>query len=380
MKSIRIRKNSQSEKIARKVMYRKVMSRKGKSRKVMSRKEKSRKVMSRKGKSRKVMSRKGKSRKEKSRKGKSRKKVSKFNISDIDIPIYNSNIDNMSFSELVNEIYQNSDFRIYFQEVVKVYSIHGRDVNEQNLRDFFRLRLTLNSLYIVNCNIRDLEGLENLPNLSELFIQNCITVDNQDLLNGLEGLRKLKSLTISQNPFTLRQPVSIEPIGRLHNLEYLNIYDTGILNLSPLHYLDKLKSLTLSGTGIDNISYIKNLVNLTQLDLANNDKLINIGKLNRLINLQYLDISNTSVSNISPIRNLSHLTELVLSDTYVENISPVRNLSHLTYLDISNTNVRDVKPLFNLTNLEFLNVSEDINETDLRVIEENNDGINISQY
>jgi Leucine-rich repeat (LRR) protein len=50
-------------------------------------------------------------------------------------------------------------------------------------------------------------------------------------------------------------------------------------------------------------------------------------------------------------------------------------------LDISNTKVRNVKPLFNLTNLKVLNFSEeDIDENDLHIIEENNDGIIISQY
>jgi Leucine-rich repeat (LRR) protein len=78
---------------------------------------------------------------------------------------------------------------------------------------------------------------------------------------------------------------------------------------------------------------------------------------------------------------LFNLTYLDLADTYVENISPVSNLSNLIYLDISNTKVRNVKPLFNLTNLKVLNFSEeDIDENDLHIIEENNDGIIISQY
>ena len=80
--------------------------------------------------------------------------------------------------------------------------------------------------------IDSLNGIENLINLTDLFIGNNLLTS----LNGIEKLTKLENLSISNNLLTTLS--SLKGIEKLFNLEYLegsgiinDCYKSGILNI-----------------------------------------------------------------------------------------------------------------------------------------------------
>ena len=128
---------------------------------------------------------------------------------------------------------------------------------------------TLNTLYAISENIRNLTGLESATNLTELGLRN----------NSIANLSPLVTLT---------------------SLTLLDLQDNLVSDLSPLAGLTKLTVLRLARNSITDISPLARLTKLTELNLENN-----------------------IISDISPLTRLTQLIELSLQQNIISDLSPL---------------------------------------------------------
>ncbi len=117
-----------------------------------------------------------------------------------------------------------------------------------------------------------------------------------------------------QNP----SPEDLLLLGKLKNLERLDLHNSQIDKLDGLVGLTKLKFLNLTYTPV--------------VDLA---------PLKAFSELESLDLSYTTVEDISPVSKLKNLKTLILYGVPIQSIAPLKELSLLNRLNLSNTGVSD---------------------------------------
>ncbi|MDQ0231423.1 leucine-rich repeat domain-containing protein [Metabacillus malikii] len=124
----------------------------------------------------------------------------------------------------------------------------------------------------------------------------------------------------------------------MNKLDYLNIYEATINDLTGLEYAKNLESLSIQNSGITNIEPLKGLVNLRHLDLANNE-VKDLTPLSSLINLEYLWISNNPIENINALNTLENLYGLDITYTNVEDITILPTLPSLSWVALYGSKV-----------------------------------------
>ena len=117
-----------------------------------------------------------------------------------------------------------------------------------------------------------------------------------------------------------------------------------------------LKTLDAKGNNIYHLTGLEYAVNLTSLNLASSDYIIDVSPLSRLTNLTSLNLYNNSIIDVSPLSRLTNLTSLNLSYNSIVDVPALAALTNLTYLDLSG-NVFSEVSLSGLTNLTELDLS-----------------------
>ncbi|EHC6329176.1 LPXTG cell wall anchor domain-containing protein [Listeria monocytogenes] len=196
--------------------------------------------------------------------------------------------------------------------------------------------------------IADISGMENLTNLSSLYLNNNQISD----ISPLSNLTNLSYLSLYNN-----QTSDISPLSNLTNLSYLDLNNNQISDVSPLSNLTNLRSLALYSNQISDVSLLSNLTNLSDLNLHYN-QISDISPLSNLTNLSYVDLDNNQISDISSLANLTNLENLYLNSNQISDISSLANLTNLEYLYQNNNQISDISPLSNLTNLRWLGLAD----------------------
>ena len=130
-------------------------------------------------------------------------------------------------------------------------------------------------------------------------------------------------------------------------LQWTNLGENEIQDLSPLGELVGLEGLWIYVNLISNLSPLANLVNLKQLNLGICE-ISDIRPLANLVGLEHLWLHYNQIQDITPLANLTNLTELRLTGNQIIDVSPLRNLKHLTDLQIADNAIRDFSPLLEL--------------------------------
>jgi hypothetical protein len=168
--------------------------------------------------------------------------------------------------------------------------------------------------------IVSLEGLENLTNLTRLWIRANEIVD----IGPLAGLTKLTSLNLADNAIS-----DLRPLSGLTNLTFLAINQNGVItDIAPLHSLTNLSgTLWMGENAISDLSPLAGLTRLTGLNAWDN-----------------------AITDISGLAGLTGLTELRLHINRIEDIGALRGLSDLRTLTLhENPDLSDVQPLLDNT-------------------------------
>ncbi len=269
---------------------------------------------------------------------------------------------------------------------------------------------TVDTLDIGEANITNISGVEQFPNLKELYL-------NQNNISDISILSKMPQLeTIS---LRVNNITDISPLAGLVNLDRLFIHENQISDISVLQNLENLTTLTVYKNSITDISPILNLEKLdlayvclendipqSQIDqlqenfpeldtdcfdrvitfedsnlesalreyldydgewtedyLASINTIVLIEKnitslkgLEYLSNIEVLIIANNNISDFSHISNLTTLTSLNLFGNQLTDISAVSNLTNLEDISFANNQITDISPLSSLGNLKSLSL------------------------
>jgi internalin A len=280
-------------------------------------------------------------------------------------------------------------------------------VNSSNIRsiDFINSLKNLTTLYFEGYCVKDLSPILNTPNLkafsirgfegnnftylSKLFSLQALKLDYAEKLidiNFLYSLNNIVSLDLSvtkiRNISALSELkhledltldstkiISLDSLRKNNNLKHLSLRNTNIKDIKILECFPNLETLSIEGTQVKDFTPLKELKNLKSLCISRTD-LKDIQMLRNLEKLECLDISYTSVEDISPLEGLCHLKDVQLYETKVKNISALSNSKKLHTLDISNSKVTDlsvIKELRELSNLNFERESQFISPPDFIV-------------
>ena len=183
--------------------------------------------------------------------------------------------------------------------------------------------------------ITELKNLESLK-FSQRFSK---------LPDSLPDLKKLKILHLNTQIFLNvlgERNIKLTPIpevlGKLENIEDLDLGNTPIMDITPILSLKKLKKLNLQSTFLKNCNGFSNFLMLEELNLNRNYYLRNFDGLKGL-----------------PIKKLD------LSNNYMETIDFISSLESLETLDISySTHIKDFSPIYTHPAIKELNAENEI--------------------
>ena len=221
-------------------------------------------------------------------------------------------------------------------------------------------------------------------------IDNCVGlgISASDIvdISELRDLTSLRTLVISQTPFTIRNELNISAVASLVNLETLGLGMSRVSSLEPLRGLTKLASLNVGGSLVRDLSHIRGLALLKSLDVRDSNvtdvsaldgaefleeltvdakQIPSLSHLSRLTSLHVLHIIAQVPVDMTAVGALSHLKSLFIWGPPIIDLSFIRRLSKLTRLQISGfgflagrSRVVDVDAIGDLGQLRTLTVGE----------------------
>ena len=172
-------------------------------------------------------------------------------------------------------------------------------------------------------SIENVDVLVGLPALQVVALEGTSVRD----VSVLRSLGELEDLYLSETPIE-----SLESVAEL-KLQFLEISETAIVDLSPLATMKGLKVLRFTGTKISDLSPLAGLESLEEIDAL-----------------------DSKVADLSPLSALPALRELRVMDCPVKSIEPLRTIRSLERVDIAGTEVTSLEPLYDLPKLQYLNV------------------------
>ena len=231
--------------------------------------------------------------------------------------------------------------------------------------------------------------LDIVTGMTDVKLRDCIT--QSAVAYGWKYQRQLEEVDcVNQTAIDL---IGVERFSNLHYF-YLDHVPT-ISSLSTLAKLANLKELGLNNTGVFDadvtLNFLSGLLNLTRLDLSNNNvtdsrlaslqvlidqhaldlnalvlshnPITNIGSLGSFLNLKILHLDNTQVSDYAPLAKLTKLEEVSLASNGLSDLAPLvntlANLSNLKRLHLENNPFPDLSPIEPLKQLTELWVGRD---------------------
>lgn len=197
-----------------------------------------------------------------------------------------------------------------------------------------------------------LNYLSSLVNITSLQIRN--TSINAEELKVIGSLPKLKRLILSNCGLTTASGLETAVA-----LEYLDLSQNTIRDLSPLSNMTALTDLYLQHNAINDLTNLNNLNSLARLDVSYN-LLETLNPIFTCPELMYLSAGNNKITSLTGIDRLSSLEILRFSNNTIQDISPISACTGLTQLDISENMISDISSLSALLKLDTLNFSRNV--------------------
>jgi hypothetical protein len=235
---------------------------------------------------------------------------------------YITNIDQINFLK----IYSQEELSEHIEALSVSTSYHGNKLEDLEFLENFKHIKWLDIRFGDNIdNINDIEAFKYLENLEILEIMDM--KKNIDL-SPVSHLKNLKDLT-----FRYSEIKDLSPISDLKNLEFLYMYKNEVENLNPIYKLINLKRLRFDWQENDiDIIHIGKLQNLEYLDLS----FITQDNLDLLVNLKKLKTLETDFfigNDIAPLLKLESLEKLRISYNRSINYTPLANISSLKEIE-----------------------------------------------
>ncbi|CAL6017276.1 Conserved_hypothetical protein [Hexamita inflata] len=241
------------------------------------------------------------------------------------------------------------------------FSVHiAKTLNIENIKMYHQLK----ELFIEGYNNIDTTPLQQLKNLSTVRIEKCENI----IINF--NSESFKDVLLNCCIFK-----SVDAF-RLPNIERLGLTNFSAINLDNINQYLKLKELDLSGNQRLNLQQLQELTYITSLNLSgcklqdftNSNiqtmfgcKNVDIFQLRFLIRLEKLSFRKCGINMINVVSFLVNLKELDLAENNCNDLAPLQALVKLTKLNLENCKLTNIDSLKALVNLEELNLSEKIN-------------------
>lgn len=176
----------------------------------------------------------------------------------------------------------------------------------------------LQTLYLCDVELQDVDALSRLPSLRSLSLIGCSIKSCE----AFASLINLKSVNLARNEIE-----SIEPLSSLTNLQSLNLFHNQVSDLTPLATIKTLTDLSISGNPIDSLEVIASLTQLEEL-AAVDTQIISLEALRGHPALQKIDISQNQagllslepLSEIPNLMNVYYAFSTVTDEEYINNI------------------------------------------------------------
>lgn len=280
--------------------------------------------------------------------------------------------------------------------LVRFTNLNSLDISNNPIVsvDFLERLPKIETLNISNTMVEDLSVLSSLPYLKSLQIRNmtaadfstlpvCPQLEEIDLsynallgqfqnipmlISGAPNLKKvvLKSVAIGSLKYFTEPFIEINNIkvpgaqdidlNVLAHLEYLDITDNTLTNLSGIKAFQGLQILIVRNNQLTDIRQIGHVKQLEQLDAMYNP-IKSLSGIEYLSSLKQAHFSGYMFTTIEPIASVLSLEALTLAEGTIDDVTPLGKLTNLKYLDLSNSTISSLEFLPHLQNLEFLDLS-----------------------
>ncbi|CAL5992546.1 Conserved_hypothetical protein [Hexamita inflata] len=212
--------------------------------------------------------------------------------------------------------------------------------------------INIQELVIMNCyNLI----LERCPKkVSQLTINSC----NLSNLQGIEQMVQLTDLNLSMN-----QLKDISLLASLINLTKLDIGQNNIENISVLANFKKLTSLDFSQNLVTDISAIAQLTQIQILDLSYNFVGL-LDDLSDLISMVRLNVSKNSITNINSLKTMINLVYLNISFNKIISLEICKQLPKLHDLRLESNLIQNFEPIAQLQNANKYWITNQLTPTD----------------
>ena len=221
-------------------------------------------------------------------------------------------------------------------------------VGAQDISDL-RHMIFVEDLAIDSIPSGQLNYLSSLVNLTSLQIRN--TAISTDELKLIGSLPNLKRLTLSNCSLT-----TAAGLEAAVSLEYLDLSQNTIRDLSPIAQMTGLQELYLQHNAVNDLTVVGSLKSLRRLDVSYN-LLPTLTPIYDCAELTYIGAGNNTLTSLAGIEKLGSLQTLMIPSNTITDISPVSYCANLQTLDISENHLEDISTLAVLTNLYTLNLS-----------------------
>lgn len=251
-----------------------------------------------------------------------------------------------------------------------LYYCHQRTKIKENLRNLLiRVRMPPKSeLEDIDCEFTEWRA-SGIVHLETFTIKRPLSLEPMFFVNSLESIvleknsisdltsftnfKKLTRLILPNNKIT-----DISPLLDLPNLEELDLSRNSIKDYDSLKNIKSLKNLKIQFNKINNISFISQLINLTELNLSFSEGFEDISVVRHLKDLVTLEVNEVILKEIpfdSPMPKLKKLSFARTGIKDIKNLVHTKNLVELELYGLSA--IEDISSLANLTNLTYLSLT-----------------------
>lgn len=189
----------------------------------------------------------------------------------------------------------------------------------------------LRQLDISNTSIQDLSPIRHFTDLRYLNASQSLVYD----ISPLQYNSGLKYLDLS---FTLVEDLGV--LNRFINLELLDLSNTRPNSLEGIEYLSRLKELELANMQLPKEEYnrIQYLHQLDYLKLSHSN-ILDLSPVGKLSHLTRLDIRNTEVTDITPLSSCEELKVINLEGAPLSSLLPLLVLPKIEKIYCDNTRI-----------------------------------------
>lgn len=282
--------------------------------------------------------------------------------------------DSLEFSHMLEIVVESWEDLAYFPALRELSITYYTGGDGSDRVDFSGIGLAegLEKLNMSNQNPENIDFLQKLPNLKELYLINCGLTDVSPLAElvwlerlslyrnavrdatPLENLINLVELTLNENSVPLQ---NYNVLAKLTDMEDLGLDGCGLKDIEFVRSMPELKSAFLDDNGISDISPLTECKKLELVSLRGNE-ISDISALAGLTNLYALDLDYNKITDISVLKDLMSLSSLGIMGNKIQDVSCLEDKDRLFLLNLGRNPVKDITQLFGIPCLIFRNQPE----------------------